>query len=229
MNSYFFIIFNIISIFILFYLFNKINFKKKINYVPGYINNEYIEPVIYNNFISKEEADYIMQSTKNNFEKSLVSSKDGNLDESVRKSKTAWIDKNDPIVKNIILRLCKIVNEPFENTEDLQVVKYEKNGFYKEHYDSCCELSDRCIEFNKYGSQRKITMLIYLNDDFKDGGTYFPKLNKTFKLSKYNGVLFYSLGKNSRKCHVNALHAGLPISSGEKYVCNIWIREKKFS
>jgi prolyl 4-hydroxylase len=227
MNLFLFILIIIIFI-IIFYLLNNLNFKKEINYISGYTNDDYIYPTIYNNFINKKEAEYIIQNAKNNFEPSMVSSKNGNLDESVRKSKTAWIDKHDPIIKNIILRLCKIVNEPFENTEDLQVVKYDKNGFYKQHYDSCCELSDRCIEFNKYGAQRKITMLIYLNDDFKEGGTYFPKLNKTFKPLKYSGILFYTLGKNSRKCHINSLHAGLPISSGEKYICNIWIREKKF-
>ena len=169
-----------------------------------------------------------MQNAKNNFETSrlVVTGNSLDIDETKRNSKTAWIDRNDPIVKNIILRVCKIVNEPFENTENLQVVKYDKNGFYKEHYDSEWE---NCIEHIKtYGSKRKITMLIYLNDDFKDGGTHFPNLNKTFKPSKCSGVLFYNLGKNSRKCHIKALHAGLPVSSGEKYICNVWIREKTF-
>jgi len=36
------------------------------------------------------------------------------------------------------------------------------------------------------------------------------------------------MGTTDARCHPKALHAGLPIKSGTKYVCNIWVRETKF-
>ena len=71
-------------------------------------------------------------------------------------------------------------------------------------------------------------MLIYLNDEFTEGATRFVVLKKDIKPPKYGGVLFYTLDKNLKKCHPKALHAGLPVKSGNKYVANIWIRQMRF-
>lgn len=217
----------LIIILILFFYLSNIFLKSDVNYIPGYLdmNKDYIEPKIYENFITKDEAEYIIGKSKEKFAPSMIAEKDNNLNENIRKSETAWIEKNDPIAKRIIMRLCNMLDEPFENTEDLQIVRYKDNGYYRQHHDSCCELSKTCIDFNKIGGHRKITMVIYLNDNFENGGTHFPTLGKTYKPPKYSGILFYSLGKDSRKCHPKSLHAGLPITSGEKYIANIWIRE----
>jgi prolyl 4-hydroxylase len=116
-----------------------------------------------------------------------------------------------------------------DNAEDLQVVKYQPNGYYNEHHDSCCDENDTCKDFLKRGGNRMVTMVIYLNDGFDGGATKFIKLNKEIKPDKYSGILFYSLNKNKDKCHSLSMHAGLPITSGEKYIANVWIREKKFT
>jgi prolyl 4-hydroxylase len=193
------------------------------------INNDpdnYIQPVLYQDFITKEEAEYILNESSNNFQDSEVIGK--GLDISIRKSKTCWLSKYDDIIQNIIKRVCNIVNYSFENSEDLQVVKYNSGGYYHEHYDSCCEESEECTDFFKRGGNRVVTMIIYLNDNFEGGETTFVNLNKDFKPSKYSGILFYSLDKSFEKCHKFGLHRGSPIISGEKYIANIWIREKTF-
>ena len=120
-----------------------------------------------------------------------------------------------------------MTNMPFANAEDLQVVKYKPNGYYKAHYDSCCDKED-CNDFTELGGNRVITMVIYLNDDFDGGATKFINLNKEIKPDKYSGILFYSLNKAQNKCHTNSKHAGMPVKSGEKYIANVWIRENKF-
>jgi prolyl 4-hydroxylase len=69
-------------------------------------------------------------------------------------------------------------------------------------------------------------MVIYLNDDFEGGATRFSKIDKNFKPKKYSGILFYPMNKDGDKCHENSLHAGMPVTKGEKYIANVWIREK---
>ena len=71
-------------------------------------------------------------------------------------------------------------------------------------------------------------MVIYLTDGFTDGGTFFPKLKKIYKPNKCGGLLFHPLSTNTSKCHPKALHAGMPVTSGIKYIANVWLREKKF-
>jgi prolyl 4-hydroxylase len=41
-------------------------------------------------------------------------------------------------------------------------------------------------------------------------------------------LLFHPLEKKGGKCHPYALHAGMPVTSGEKYIANIWLREKPY-
>lgn len=188
--------------------------------------NNFIEPRIYPNIISQDEANYILEKSKDNFEDSNILS---GHETSVRKSKTCWLSKEDPTVRNIIQRICNIDNIPFDNAEDLQVVKYQPNGYYNEHYDSCCEDTDVCKEFLSRGGNRIVTMVIYLNDGFQGGATKFIKMNKEIKPEKYSGILFYTMNKNKDKCHSLSMHAGLPITSGEKYIANVWLRESKFT
>ena len=189
------------------------------------INDDYILPTVHENIITPEEAKYILEKSTNYFKDSVIVS-GHNIN--IRKSKTAWLNKHDPVIKNIIDRVCKLTNTPYENAEHLQVVKYDTNGYYNEHFDTVTSYDKNSQEFLFKGGHRVITMLIYLNDDFTEGATRFPILKKRIKPPKYSGILFYTLDKNLKKCHPKALHAGLPIKSGNKYIANVWIRQKPY-
>jgi len=189
------------------------------------LNDEYILPTLHPNIISADETEYILKKSENNYKNSVTV---GGHNSNIRKSQTAWLDKFDPVVKNIISRVCDLTNTPFENAENLQVVKYEKDGYYNEHFDSVTNTSGNAKFFLSQGGHRIITMLIYLNDDFTEGGTRFVVLNKDIKPPKYHGILFHTLDKNKNRCHPKALHAGLPIKSGNKYIANVWIRQYEY-
>ena len=187
----------------------------------------YEEPYIINNIITEDEAKYIIYNASSKFDDSSILGQI--VDHNIRKSKTAWLHKNDDtVILTIMLRIANIVNLPLENAESLQIVRYEPDGYYKEHHDSCCDNTEICNDFIKRGGQRIKTVLIYLNDDFEEGSTYFPLLNKKYKPPKYSAIIFNPLAKNSNKCHPLALHAGLPVKSGIKYIANLWFREGKF-
>ena len=187
---------------------------------------EYVMPVEHANFITDKEREYIMKTAGTKFEDSeTVEGKDT----TIRKSQTAWLDKDDPIIRKIIQRVCDMTGYPLQNAESMQVVKYGKNGFYNPHHDACCDQAEACMRFEqKDGGQRVITMLIYLTDDFEGGATKFPNLDKEFKPPKNGAILFHPLEKNGKRCHPYALHGGMPVTKGEKYVCNVWIRERPF-
>ena len=182
------------------------------------------------NIISPEEGQYILAKSTPLFSESTIVS---GTDESIRKSQTAWLRKTDPIVAGIMKRLCSMTNLPFSNVEDMQVVKYEINGYYNEHHDSCCDSHPNCVDFEKRGGQRIVTLIIYLSDDFEGGSTRFPNLNKEYKPKKWDGLLFYPLQRDGehgkKKAHPLALHAGTPVTKGQKYIANIWIREDVFT
>jgi prolyl 4-hydroxylase len=207
---------NCIIIVIVFIIIIVVIFYKKLNY-------EYIEPKVYESLVTQQEADYILQTASNSFQTSTTV---GGLDKNIRDSQTTWISKSDPIVKSIIHKLSHKFLFDVNNAEDLQIVKYLPNGFYKEHHDSCCDETAICRDFIKKSGQRILTILIYLNDDFEEGATSFPNLNLKLKPSIYSGIVFYPLYEN--RCHPKALHTGTPVKSGVKYVCNVWVREREW-
>lgn len=223
------IILFILSLFVIILAYYTGKLNARLTYKGrGYcnINNEYIPPKMYKNFISPKETKHILQLANPLFRESRLVS---GFSENIRKSQTAWLSPSDPVIKQIIERVCTITNLPIENCEKMQVVKYEPNGFYNAHYDASCDDKKECVEFEKNGGQRVVTMILYLNDDFTEGYTEFPNLKKQYKPEKYSGLLFYSLEKNGNKCHPLSLHAGMPVKSGTKYIANVWLREKKYN
>ena len=212
----------IITFFIIVFL---IAIKRTFNEGFGYDNDpsQFREPKVYPNFITEDDAKHILKTAEYNYKNSVVVGIEN--PEGIRKSQTYWLNKDDKVAKKIIQKVCELDGHSIEQSEDIQVVKYEPNGYYNEHHDSCCDDDDKCKEFVKDGN-RVLTMVIYLNDDFEGGATRFPKLDKNFKPKKYSGILFYPMNKDGDKCHENSLHAGMPITKGEKYIANVWIREK---
>jgi prolyl 4-hydroxylase len=185
----------------------------------------YTKPVVVDNLITPNEAEYILETAKPMFSNSTILS---GADDSIRKSETAWLKKSDQVVANLFGRLSKQFNFEIANVEDLQVVRYFPGGFYNDHHDSCCDDTQHCQDFVRKSGQRVLTILIYLNDDFEGGHTNFTNLDLTLKANPLGAIIFHPLQVGGNFCHPNALHKGTPVTSGVKYICNVWVRERPF-
>lgn len=188
-------------------------------------NAAYVKPFVLKKFIDKNKCVEIINYSRS---KLFDSKTIAGIDKSIRNSQQYWIPKNHPIAYPLFKAASQYFNIPIENAEDLQVVRYQPGQYYNEHHDACCVNDEKCIQFVKRGGQRMLTILIYLNSDFDDGETSFPNLGYKIKPSPGDAIVFFPLAKNTSKCHPYALHAGLPVSRGEKWVSNLWFREKKF-
>ena len=197
-------------------------YKRYTNSGFASVEADYTMPEIKNNIITPQEAEHILKQAESSFSDSQII---GGMDKNIRKSQTTWLYTSDPIIYNVVKRICDSYNFPIENAEPLQVVKYEPGGFYNDHHDSCCDKDSKCDDFVKKSGQRVLTVLVYLNDDFEGGGTQFSEIKKIIKPPKYGGIVFRPLADNSNMCHPLGLHRGMPVESGIKYVCNLWIRE----
>jgi prolyl 4-hydroxylase len=72
-----------------------------------------------------------------------------------------------------------------------------------------------------------MTILVYLNDNFKGGETSFPMLDKKIKPEKGKAVIFYNTDTNGTILR-KSKHAGIPVIEGEKWICNKWIHLNKY-
>lgn len=189
------------------------------------INDPYNQPFILHNVLTVDQCIQLMNFVR---DKLVDSETVGGKITSVRNSQQCWVPKNSPIAKPIYEKISSYFNIPIENAEDLQVVRYQPGQYYNEHHDSCCDGNDKCLSFVQKGGQRKLTVLIYLNNDFDEGYTCFKNLNTIVKPPPGDAIVFYPLAADTNKCHPLALHAGMPVTSGEKWIANIWFRESKF-
>jgi len=224
---FYYIFLFIIFIILLFLLLNYYKISKILEKQgTSNIDDEYIYPEKIDNFINDTQSSNIINYASSRFSPSVVGGGLNNVfDENARNSQTAWISKYNPIVIDIYKKICSNYNINIENVEDMQVVKYEKGNYYKHHHDSFPFYEP---DFLSQGGHRVLTVLIYLNDDFEGGETDFKELNQSFKPVKNSAIVFHPLDKDNKKCHPKALHAGMPVKSGTKYICNIWIREETY-
>ena len=222
----------LISFLILIYVYVNIynKYPVKVNH-EYFVNSFDINKVYeYPNFLTQDECNKIIQLASDRVKHSEVLCPTGLCkDTKWRTSSNAFInDSEDNICLKISNTVEKITNINKDYYEDLQVVKYDAGQLYKPHWDACVGSQGTCDNFIKHAGQRLATFIIYLNDNFEKGETFFPKRNITIKPVTGKAILFFNLEKDNVTILDNSLHAGLPPSKGIKWMCNKWIRVKKF-
>ena len=178
-----------------------------------YLLPTYPKPVVIENFLSEKECIHIKQEAKSKLHVSTVD-KDRRVDEQIRKSETAWLSTEDPIIRSVVERCVSRTDRPIENCEQLQVLRYTEGGHYNPHQDV----------FYQDKNKRLYTFIIALNDEYEGGETAFPNLNEKYKL-KAGDALFFDTIDNYELMTSKALHGGEPVKNGEKWICNLWVRK----
>jgi len=179
----------------------------------------YHQPRVYRNVFTPRVCDHIINLASTKLEPSTVS-EDREVDQSIRKSKTAWLDpKSDKVVKQVIDKCSSFTDRPSKNCEHLQVLKYKPGGFYTEHQDTF----EKHLEKN----YRMYTCIIGLNEEYEGGETVFPTIKKKYRLNRGDVLVFNTLNDWDMFTD-DALHAGTTVHSGEKWICNLWVHKHEF-
>ena len=149
------------------------------------------------------------------------------IDDKMRSSTGSFLDDDHELTKSFHLKINQALDEYkrrliniHENfqyypvpggydthswREGIQVLQYEKNQEYKFHHDAADHKERK--EF-----YRTISVIVYLTDDFKGGGTLFP--HNSFKPKPGYALIF-----PSNWCYP---HAGEPVTEGIKRVAVTW-------
>jgi len=129
------------------------------------------------------------------------------------------------VVARLEARIAKLLNWPVENGEGLQVLHYQPGAEYKPHYDYFDPNEPGTPTILKRGGQRVATVIVYLGEPEKGGGTTFPNVNLVVAPKRGNAVFF-----SYDKPHPStlSLHGGAPVIAGEKWIATKWLREGVF-
>ena len=149
------------------------------------------------------------------------------IDDKMRSSTGSFLDDDHELTKSFHLKINQALDEYkrrliniHENfqyypvpggydthswREQIQILQYEKNQEYKFHHDAANHKE-------RYEFYRTISVIVYLTDDFKGGGTSFPHV--TYKPKPGYALIF-----PSNWCYP---HAGELVTEGIKRVAVTW-------
>lgn len=124
----------------------------------------------------------------------------------------------DLVVNALNRRIAALSGTRLDQGEPLQLLRYRPGGEYKPHMDA----------LPAEPNQRILTVLVYLSDDYEGGETSFPRTGLSFRGKTGDALLFRNAGDDGRPDPL-ALHAGLPVARGSKYLASRWIRAERFT
>ncbi|XP_078435442.1 2-oxoglutarate (2OG) and Fe(II)-dependent oxygenase superfamily protein [Wolffia australiana] len=203
---------------------------------------------VYEGFLTDEECDHLVSLARSQIKRSQVadSTSGENKLSDVRTSSGTFIRKaQDSIVKGIEEKIAAWTFLPYENGEDIQVLRYEHGQKYDPHHDYFTDPVNILR-----GGHRIATVLMYLSNVDKGGETVFPSVQPqeglrrsaqeedhdlsdcgrqgiAVKPRKGDALLFFSLRPDAVPDELS-LHAGCPVIKGEKWSATKWIHVSSF-
>jgi prolyl 4-hydroxylase len=168
---------------------------------------------VIENLISPIECEYLINKAHGNLKRAgVVLDKLNGISEG-RTGSNCWFrfDGDDETVRSIGQRVADLVSMPLENAESIQIIYYGVGQEYRHHFDAFKLGSERGNRAAKWGGQRLITVIGYLNSVNIGGGTNFSKLDITVNPKPGRAVIFHNTNGSILGPHPKSLHAGMPV------------------
>ena len=146
------------------------------------------------------------------------------LDLDSRRSRQTWfVDGEHPVSDKLRKKTKEFLSIQSPSigqytTEDIQIARYSKGGYYYHHFDGD-DCTDDCP-----ANQRICTMLVYLKAPESGGETDFPSLQKSVTPEQGTAVFFWVSNPKTLQLYKQTLHAGMPVKRGVKMIATQWIR-----
>jgi prolyl 4-hydroxylase len=123
----------------------------------------------------------------------------------------------DPVVHALNRRLAALSGTDVTQGEPLQVLRYRPGQEYKPHIDAIPGTDN----------PRTVTILVYLNEEYEGGETYFTAPGLSVRGRLGDALLFRTLDANGRP-NLAAEHAGMPVTGGTKLIASRWIHARPY-
>jgi prolyl 4-hydroxylase len=129
-----------------------------------------------------------------------------------------------PLVEDLVIQainhcIADATNCPFSWGEPLQVVRYRPGQQFQPHHDAHGTGADE--------RKRILTALLYLNSEYEGGETHFTQLGIRVRGGPGDLLFFRNLDAAGAP-DMRLVHAGLPVTKGEKWLATRWVRDGEF-
>lgn len=184
--------------------------------------------VVFGGLLSDEECDALIEAARPRMMRSLTvqTATGGEELNADRTSQGMFFRRGEnEVVTRVEARIARVLQWPVENGEGLQILHYQPGAEYKPHYDYFDPREPGTPRITQRGGQRVGTLVMYLNEPRRGGGTTFPDVGLEVMPKRGNAVFF---AFDRPHPATRTLHGGAPVLEGEKWVATKWLREKEF-
>ncbi len=185
--------------------------------------------VVFGNLLSDEECDALVALARPRMSRSLTveTVSGGEAVNADRTSNGMFFRRGETeLIARVEARIARLLNWPVENGEGLQVLQYRPGAEYKPHYDYFDPREPGTANITRRGGQRVGTLVMYLNEPVRGGGTTFPDVGLEVSPQRGHAVFF---AYDRPHPATQTLHGGAPVLEGEKWVATKWLREREFT
>ena len=192
------------------------------------VHNQNPKVVVFGDLLSDEECQALIDAARPRMKRSrTVSNATGGEElNDARTSQGMFFERGESdVIARIERRIERLLNWPLENGEGLQILHYAPGAEYRPHYDYFDPVHPGSAAILQRGGQRLATLVMYLNEPVRGGGTTFPDVGLEV-MPKRGHAVFFAYDKPHPS--TRTLHGGAPVLEGEKWVATKWLREKEF-
>jgi hypothetical protein len=122
-------------------------------------------------------------------------------------------------------RMANSLGLPLEWFEPATLLHYAPGQQFEIHHDYLDPDAPGMAADIAERGQRVATFLVYLNDDYAGGETDFPRIPYRFRGRRGDALVFANTDPQ-RNPDPRTVHAGLPPTSGEKWLLSQWVRDR---
>jgi prolyl 4-hydroxylase len=182
---------------------------------------------LFSGFLTRSECRAVRELAEPGMARSKVqvANRDEGQTSYARTSHQAWLKYGvHPVVNRLFKRAERLSRWPRTHMESMQVLRYAAGTEFTPHYDYFApENHESMIERS---GQRVATLLVYLNTPTHGGSTLFPDVELEFIPNLGCALLFCYERPVTESL---TLHAGVPVSEGEKWLCTFFLRDRAFT
>ena len=184
----------------------------------GELLSEAPHVTLYRGAFTQAECDYLVIVAEPSFEPSEVVATDGSsIRDPIRNSDGGtfhWLIE-DPATHALSRRLAAISGTHVSQAEPMQILRYRPGQEYKRHLDYQPGAEN----------QRILTALVYLNEAYTGGETFFVKVGMQVR-GHFGDCIVFRNTIDGERADPMSEHAGLPVTAGTKLLASRWIRAR---
>ena len=182
--------------------------------------------VVVDNFASPDECATFMELAEGRLHRAIVGSGAGTAKVSDRRtgSDSLLRPAKHPALMPVLMKIAMVMRMPVEHCEGFNVLHYAPGQEFKPHDDAigAAVIARNEEKFRIAGGQRLFSTMIYLNEVAGGGATTFPRLGLEVAPEPGRLLIFSITQPGSDAPDPLAIHAGEPVTEGEKWAAIGW-------